>query len=110
MAVLNVPKRSPAVGVGMQDLLTFDNGLQLVQSGNSIVTRGNTYANTLTGLIANVNLTTQFPGGNSLAAHLQTVAKVMAVRNQLGLNRQIFFCQLGGFDTHGTQLATQTAL
>jgi uncharacterized protein (DUF1501 family) len=57
-----------------------------------------------------VNLTTQFPANNPLAAQLQTVAKVMSVRNQLGLTRQIFFCQLGGFDTHGEQLETQEAL
>jgi uncharacterized protein (DUF1501 family) len=110
MAILNVVKNAPAAGVGMQDLLTFDNGLKLVQSGNSIVSRGNTYANTMTGLLANVNLTTQFPTGNPLAAQLQTVAKVMAVRSQLGLNRQIFFCQLDGFDTHGTQLGTHQQL
>src|SRR6185312_5384574 len=41
---------------------------------------------------------------------LQTVANVMSVRSQLGLNRQIFFCQLGGFDTHSGQAATQQAL
>ncbi len=32
----------------MQQLLTFDNGLQLVQAANGILTRGNNYANTLT--------------------------------------------------------------
>jgi len=113
MATLNVVNKAPAAGAGMQQLLTFDNGLKLVQSGNQIMTRANTYANTLTGLLANVNLTTQFPGGNPanpLAAQLQTVAKVMALRSQLGLTRQIFFCELTGFDTHGQQSATQTQL
>src|SRR6185295_2110183 len=28
----------------------------------------------------------------------------------LGANRQIFFCQLGGFDTHQNQLGTQSSL
>jgi len=32
-----------------------------------------------------------------------TVAKVMSVRGALGIGRQVFFCQLGGFDTHGSQ-------
>jgi len=32
------------------------------------------------------------------------------VRAQLGLNRQIFFCQLGGFDTHSQQVETQNPL
>jgi uncharacterized protein (DUF1501 family) len=35
---------------------------------------------------------------------------VMSVRAQLGLTRQIFFCQLGGFDTHSQQTETQTPL
>ena len=38
------------------------------------------------------------------AQQLQTVAKVMSVRNALGIGRQVFFCQLGGFDTHGAQV------
>ncbi len=101
---------SASANAGMQQLLTFDNGVQLVQAANGIMTRGNTYANTLTGLLGGVNLATQFPAGNPLAAQLQTVAKVMAVRNQLGLTRQIFFCMLDGFDTHSGQVETQTPL
>ena len=34
----------------------------------------------------------------------------MAVRSQLGLTRQIFFCLLDGFDTHSAQVETQTPL
>jgi uncharacterized protein (DUF1501 family) len=90
--------------------LTFDNGVQLVQAANGIMTRGNSYANTLTGLINGVSLKTQFPANNPLSAQLQTVARVMAVRNQLGLSRQIFFTMLDGFDTHASQVETQTPL
>lgn len=110
MATLNVNLTSTGTGAAMQQLLSFDNGLQLVQAANTIMTRGNNYATTLTGLLSGVTLQTQFPSGNPLAAQLQTVAKVMAVRNQLGLNRQIFFCQLDGFDTHSGQNETQTPL
>ncbi len=45
-----------------------------------------------------------------IAAQLQTVAKIMSIRAALGIGRQIFFCQLGGFDTHGAQLGTQDPL
>jgi uncharacterized protein (DUF1501 family) len=110
MATLSGLTNAPATAAGMQQLLTFDNGVQLVQAGNGIMTRGNNYANTLTGLLANVKLQTQFPANNPLAAQLQTVANVMSVRGQLGLNRQIFFCLLDGFDTHASQLETQTPL
>jgi len=110
MSTLNVNLTSSGTGAAMQQLLTFDNGVQLVQAANGIMTRGNTYANTLTGLLGGVTLQTQFPAGNPLAAQLQTVAKVMAVRAQLGLTRQIFFCLLDGFDTHSSQVETQTPL
>jgi uncharacterized protein (DUF1501 family) len=110
MATLNGIQNAPATATGMQQLLTFDNGLQLVQAGNGILTRGNNYAKTLTGLLQTSTLTTAFPAGNPLAAQLQTVANVMSVRGELGLTRQIFFCQLGSFDTHGQQLETQQVL
>jgi len=110
MATLN-GLTSASANAGVQQLLTFDNGVQLVQAANGIMTRGNNYANTLPGLLASAPpLQTQFPAGNPLAAQLQTVAKVMAVRNQLGLTRQIFFCLLDGFDTHSLQFETQTPL
>ena len=110
MATITGVQNSSSPTAGMQQLLSFDNGLQLVQAGNGIVTRGNNYAQTLTGLLQSSSLTTVFPAGNPLAAQLQTVANVMSVRSQLGLNRQIFFCDFGSFDTHGQQLETQQAL
>jgi uncharacterized protein (DUF1501 family) len=110
IATLQGLQNAPATAAGMQQLLSFDNGVQLVQAGNGILARGNNYANTLTGLLANVTLKTAFPANNPLAAQLRTVANVMAVRNQLGLSRQIFFCLLDGFDTHASQLETQTPL
>jgi uncharacterized protein (DUF1501 family) len=110
MSTLSVSLTSSGTGAAAQQLLTFDNGVQLVQAANGVMSRGNNYAQTLTGLMGGVTLQTQFPSGNPLAAQLQTVAKVMAVRNQLGLSRQIFFCLLDGFDTHASQVETQTPL
>jgi len=96
--------------VGLQQLLTFDNGLQLVQAANNTLGRGENYATALGGALAGATLATQFPAGNPLAAQLQTVARIIKVRSTLGLSRQIFYCELGGFDTHGGQLAIQSAL
>jgi uncharacterized protein (DUF1501 family) len=81
-----------------------------VQQGNGIVTRGSNFANTLASMISTVKISTPFPAGNPLAAQLLMVAQLIGLRNTLGLSRQIFFCQLGGFDTHGSQLETQVAL
>ncbi len=96
--------------LGLQQLVTFDNGLQLVQASNSTLTRGLNYASSLNAALNGVTLTTAFPANNPLATQLQTVARIIKVQNTLGLSRQIFFCQLGGFDTHGSQLVQQDAL
>jgi uncharacterized protein (DUF1501 family) len=98
------------VQTAMNTLLSFSNGVQLVQAANGIVTRGTGYANTLASLIGGVTINTAFPANNPLASQLLMVAKLIALRSSLGISRQIFFCQLDGFDTHGSQLETQVAL
>jgi len=40
---------------------------------------------------------------NNLATSLQTVARIIGGRSALGVSRQIFFVQFGGFDTHDNQ-------
>jgi uncharacterized protein (DUF1501 family) len=54
-------------------------------------------------------LQTVFPA-SGLADQLKLVARCLSVREALGVQRQIFFVSLGGFDTHANQLATQAAL
>jgi len=96
---------------GMQQLLSFDNGLQLVQAANSIANRGISQGSLLNNLLASAPaLQTAFPAGNPLADQMKMVARIISVHAQLGLTRQIFFCNLGGFDTHGSQASTQSPL
>jgi uncharacterized protein (DUF1501 family) len=40
---------------------------------------------------------------NPLAVSMQTVARIIGGRASLGVNRQIFYVQLGSFDTHNNQ-------
>lgn len=47
---------------------------------------------------------------NPLAASLQTIARIIAGRASLGVNRQIFYVQLGSFDTHDGQAKTHAQL
>jgi len=49
-----------------------------------------------------------FNQNNPLAMQLRMVAKLIAIREQLGLKRQIFMVALGGFDTHGAQLVAHS--
>jgi uncharacterized protein (DUF1501 family) len=45
--------------------------------------------------------------GNSLSSQLLMVAKLINASAQLGMVRQIFFVQIGGFDVHGTEFHAQ---
>jgi uncharacterized protein (DUF1501 family) len=55
-------------------------------------------------------LVTQFPQ-TGLADQLRTVARLIAARTALGVKRQVYFCSIGGFDTHGEdQLVDQAEL
>jgi uncharacterized protein (DUF1501 family) len=47
---------------------------------------------------------------NPLAASMQTVARIIAGRASLGVARQIFYVQLGSFDTHDGQAQTHAKL
>ena len=47
---------------------------------------------------------------NPLAASLQTVARIISGRASLGVSRQIFYVQLGSFDTHDGQVQTHAKL
>jgi uncharacterized protein (DUF1501 family) len=54
-------------------------------------------------------INTVFPN-TGVANQLRQVAKVIKLSSTLGIRRQIFFCSLGGFDTHNGQIATQSNL
>jgi uncharacterized protein (DUF1501 family) len=47
---------------------------------------------------------------NPLADSLQTVARIIAGRASLGVTRQIFYVQLGSFDTHNNQAQVHSQL
>lgn len=54
-------------------------------------------------------LSTVFPA-SSLGNQLRTVAEMIAVRDVLQMERQIFFVEIGGFDSHDNQVVNQPGL
>jgi uncharacterized protein (DUF1501 family) len=91
-------------------LLTSDNGLSLVQATNNTMANSMSDAAVLEAALAKTTaLKTQFPT-TSLGAQLQQVAQIIQVQSNLGMNRQIFFCSLGGFDTHAGELEAHNNL
>jgi uncharacterized protein (DUF1501 family) len=93
----------------VQQLMSFDNGLKLVSATNTIYNRGVGFSKALNAALATAQVNTSFPS-TPLGQQLQTVARIIKIRQALGIQRQIFFCQLGGFDTHTNELADQDAL
>src|SRR5882724_944129 len=93
-----------------QNLLTFDTGISLIQSASGITTNALRDAQALADAVASAPaLATTFPK-TGIAQQLQQVAKIISVRSALGVQRQIFFVSIGGFDTHSSQLPDQDRL
>jgi uncharacterized protein (DUF1501 family) len=90
----------------MRDLLQVDQHLTLVR-GASQVTRKALQAQGALRLVGDP-LVPPFPlqPRTSLGNQLEQVAKLISLREALGMRRQIFFCALTGFDTHGGQVAS----
>jgi uncharacterized protein (DUF1501 family) len=49
-------------------------------------------------------------GVSSLQAQLNMILRMISLREELGMRRQIFFCSIGGFDTHDDQVNDQDVL
>ncbi|HYM08056.1 MAG TPA: DUF1501 domain-containing protein [Terriglobales bacterium] len=95
----------------LQSLLTFDTGVSLIQAASSTTTNALQDSNALASALAGAPaLATPFPANNGLASQLKQVAQIISVRSALGLQRQIFFVSIGGFDTHSDQLNAQNSL
>jgi uncharacterized protein (DUF1501 family) len=84
----------------------------LVGTASSIFQSAAAKASLMSGVGA--AMTTTFPATQTndwnLSLQLQEVARVISAQAQIGDNRQLFFVELGGFDTHNGELATQQQL
>jgi len=93
-----------------KDLLAVPQNNLFQQAYSDTVTRSIAANELLSSALAGVApLQTVFPA-TPLANQLSMIAKLIAARNNLGMRRQIFFCSVGGYDTHGDQLAGQAGL
>jgi uncharacterized protein (DUF1501 family) len=94
----------------LQQLLTLDTGLSLVQTASGVTSAAFQQIQLLNAALAGgTALTTTFPA-TSIGNQLAQVARIIQVRSALGLTRQIFFASIGGFDTHSNQLPSQQNL
>ena len=98
--------------LSLQELLTFDTGVSLVQATSSITGAALQQSASLSAALQGTPaLATQFPT-TSIGNQLAQVARILKARPLLdaSLQRQVFFCSMGGFDTHTGQIADQANL
>ena len=88
-------------------LLSLDTSAPLVQSANETMRSALDAAAVLEAAVEPA--LPAFPN-NLLGDQLKQVAKLIALRSVLNVNRQIFFCSLGGFDLHTDQASTHATL
>jgi uncharacterized protein (DUF1501 family) len=101
---------SKARYAALRSILQADGSTTLVGAANTITSNGIDDVATLNAALAQVPaLKTAFPT-TSLGIQLLKIAQVIASRDALQMNRQIFFASLGGFDTHTDELNTQQNL
>lgn len=94
----------------VQDLLNLPHQNLFEAEFAKITNRAITNNTILANAVSGVTLNTPFPANSDLSAQLQMIAKIIAVRDTLGMRRQIYFCSVGGYDTHDDELATQNNL
>jgi uncharacterized protein (DUF1501 family) len=104
------PNDGSPLAAAMRDMLAADTGQELVRLSSDRTATAFSDAKILADALATAPpLATPFPA-TDLGQQLLQIARVIQVRQALGLNRQVFFASLDGFDTHGDQLATQGPL
>jgi uncharacterized protein (DUF1501 family) len=110
LAGFNNSMESNARWTALNNLLSTNSGMSLVQAANGVLSNTISDATLLSSALAHpVTLTTKFPT-SSLGQQLQQVAEIIASRATLGMSRQIFFCSLGGFDTHTGEIIAHNNL
>ena len=108
-------------GQPLRDLLMLDrsNAGYLEQTLAHLNQRTLRYQRTLQdGLVAEDHAALQpvpdYPGTpgtkNALAIQFRMIGRIIASRHNIGVRRQVFFVQLGGFDTHAHQKFTHARL
>jgi uncharacterized protein (DUF1501 family) len=106
----NTTAPSQARLTALNNLLTLDTGVSLVQAANDTMANSIADATSLSAALAKATaLKTVFPK-TSIGEQLQQVAQIIQVQADLGMSRQIFFCSLGGFDTHTNEINTHNTL
>jgi uncharacterized protein (DUF1501 family) len=92
-----------------KDLLAQPHQNLLEKAYADTMTRSIADNDALSSLLAVPPFSTIFPN-SAFGRQLKMVAKFINARSNLSMQRQIFFCAVSGYDTHGTQITAQSGL
>jgi uncharacterized protein (DUF1501 family) len=94
---------------GFKQLLALPHARLMEQAYADTITRSIAQSDVLNAALSGVTVNTVFPDSD-LGRQLQMVAKLIGARSNLSMRRQIFFCSVGGYDTHGDQVPAHNDL
>ena len=91
-----------ARALAQKEIVTTGSGFAFVNGANKALNDSINLNTILRNTGGNPPFTTQFPS-TELGVRLREIARFIGLRNTVGISRQVFFCGMGGFDTHGSQ-------
>jgi len=93
------PEAAAARALAQQQIIAPNGGNSIIQAANSVTAAALKLNPILKGTTGAPSFKTAFPQ-TTLGSQLFAIANLISLRSQLGVGRQVFFCSLGGFDTH----------
>jgi uncharacterized protein (DUF1501 family) len=94
---------------GQGQIVAADSGNAIVDAANDVMADANALKLILTSAGGTPTFPKPFPSGE-LGGQLKEVVRLISLNAQFSVGRQVFFCSLGGFDTHAVQASRQSAL
>lgn len=96
------PTAAQARAAAQQQIITTDSGNAIINAANQAMVTARALNPLLTAASGSVSFPKAFPS-NSIGNQLKDIARIISLNAQLNVGRQVFFCSLGGFDTHSGQ-------
>jgi uncharacterized protein (DUF1501 family) len=86
----------------LQEIINLDSGVMTIRAADMVRQDALALNQMLRSAGNTSTLQTVFPG-TTLGRQLEQIARIIKLRDVTGIRRQVFFCSLGGFDTHANQ-------
>ena len=103
------PAAAQARAAAQLQIASATNGNAIIDAANKVMADALALNPLLKGAAGAVAFQKPFPA-TTIGDQLKDIARMISLNAQLSVGRQVFFCSLGGFDTHGGQSYQQWSL